>query len=117
MVAWMEEHEYESVTQLKGSLSQMNCADPSAFERAQYMKALAHTRLTGNPVTDLRRRQSARPANAGRLAGVVLFLGRGRKRGAGSLRPPGFADPRARARSPVFFLAKPGVRIKLARKV
>jgi dihydroorotate dehydrogenase (fumarate) len=41
MIAWMEEHEYESVTQLKGSLSQKNCADPSAFERAQYMRALA----------------------------------------------------------------------------
>jgi dihydroorotate dehydrogenase (fumarate) len=41
MVAWMEEHEYVSVTQLKGSLSQKNCADPSAFERAQYMKAIS----------------------------------------------------------------------------
>jgi dihydroorotate dehydrogenase (fumarate) len=37
---WMEEHEYESVSQLKGSLSQKNCAEPAAFERAQYMKAL-----------------------------------------------------------------------------
>lgn len=41
MVAWMEEHEYRSVSQLKGSLSQKNCADPSAFERAQYMKAIS----------------------------------------------------------------------------
>jgi dihydroorotate dehydrogenase (fumarate) len=41
MTAWMEEHEYESVAQLKGSLSQKNCADPAAFERAQYMKALS----------------------------------------------------------------------------
>jgi dihydroorotate dehydrogenase (fumarate) len=40
MAKWMEEHEYESVAQLKGSLSQKNCADPTAFERAQYMKAL-----------------------------------------------------------------------------
>ena len=39
--AWMEEHEYESVEQLKGSLSQKNCEDPSAFERAQYMRAIA----------------------------------------------------------------------------
>ncbi len=37
---WMQEHEYESVSQLKGSLSQKNCAEPAAFERAQYMKAL-----------------------------------------------------------------------------
>jgi dihydroorotate dehydrogenase (fumarate) len=42
LVAWMEEHEYESVSQLKGSLSQKNCPAPSAFERAQYMKALAN---------------------------------------------------------------------------
>ena len=41
LVAWMEEHEYTSVVQLKGSLSQKNCADPSAFERAQYMKAIS----------------------------------------------------------------------------
>ena len=41
MVAWMEEHEYSSVAQLKGSLSQKNCADPSTFERAQYMKAIS----------------------------------------------------------------------------
>jgi dihydroorotate dehydrogenase (fumarate) len=37
---WLTEHEYESVSQLKGSLSQKNCAEPAAFERAQYMKAL-----------------------------------------------------------------------------
>ena len=28
LVAWMEEHEYESVSQLKGSLSQKNCPEP-----------------------------------------------------------------------------------------
>ncbi len=41
MLQWMEEHEYESVEQLKGSMSQKNCPDPSAFERAQYMRALS----------------------------------------------------------------------------
>ena len=40
LVDWLEEHEYESVAQIKGSLSQKNCAEPAAFERAQYMKAL-----------------------------------------------------------------------------
>jgi dihydroorotate dehydrogenase (fumarate) len=40
LVDWLDEHEYESVSQLKGSLSQKNCAEPAAFERAQYMKAL-----------------------------------------------------------------------------
>jgi dihydroorotate dehydrogenase (fumarate) len=40
MREWMEEHEYESVEQLKGSVSQKNCPEPMAFERAQYMRAL-----------------------------------------------------------------------------
>ena len=40
MAEWMEAHEYESVSQLRGSMSQKNCADPSAFERAQYMRAI-----------------------------------------------------------------------------
>jgi dihydroorotate dehydrogenase (fumarate) len=40
MVQWMEEHEYESVEQMKGSMSHKACAQPSAFERANYMKAL-----------------------------------------------------------------------------
>ncbi len=38
---WLEEHEYESVRQLKGSLSQIKCHDPSAYERAQYMRAIS----------------------------------------------------------------------------
>jgi dihydroorotate dehydrogenase (fumarate) len=37
---WMEEHEYESIKQMQGSMSQINCPDESAFERVQYMKAL-----------------------------------------------------------------------------
>lgn len=37
---WMMEHEYVSVAQLKGSMSRSSVADPSAFERANYMKAL-----------------------------------------------------------------------------
>jgi dihydroorotate dehydrogenase (fumarate) len=36
----MEAHEYESVQQMQGSMSQKNCSDPSAFERAQYMRAV-----------------------------------------------------------------------------
>jgi dihydroorotate dehydrogenase (fumarate) len=40
MTEWMGAHEYESVAQLRGSMSQKNCADPSAFERAQYMQAV-----------------------------------------------------------------------------
>jgi dihydroorotate dehydrogenase (fumarate) len=37
---WMEEHEYESVQQMKGSMSQQNCANPAAFERALYISTL-----------------------------------------------------------------------------
>ena len=37
---WMTEREYDSVEQMKGSLSQQSCPDPAAFERANYMKAL-----------------------------------------------------------------------------
>jgi dihydroorotate dehydrogenase (fumarate) len=40
MIAWLDEHGYDSVQQLCGSMSQMRCPDPSAFERAQYMRAL-----------------------------------------------------------------------------
>ncbi len=40
MCEWMEEHDYESVRQLQGSMSQKYCSDPTAFERAQYMRAV-----------------------------------------------------------------------------
>jgi len=38
---WMDSHEYESVSQMQGVLSQKSVASPSAFERANYMKALS----------------------------------------------------------------------------
>lgn len=38
--AWLDEHEYESVEQLKGSMSQSSSPDPAAFERANYMRTL-----------------------------------------------------------------------------
>jgi dihydroorotate dehydrogenase (fumarate) len=37
---WMEEHEYDDVASMRGSMSQRAVADPAAFERANYMKAL-----------------------------------------------------------------------------
>lgn len=40
MRAWLEEHEYQSVKQLQGSMSQLHCPDPGAFERVQYVKTL-----------------------------------------------------------------------------
>jgi dihydroorotate dehydrogenase (fumarate) len=48
---WMETHEYESVRQMQGSMSQLRCADPGAFERAQYMRAvkgMQHVAVTGS---------------------------------------------------------------------
>ena len=38
--AWMAGHEYASVRQMQGSMSQKSVAQPAAFERANYMKAL-----------------------------------------------------------------------------
>jgi len=45
MKQWMREREYESITQLQGSMSQQKAADPSSFERAQYMKAITKYQL------------------------------------------------------------------------
>jgi len=42
---WMQEHEYESIEQMKGSLSHKSIANPSAYERANYMKALNRYKL------------------------------------------------------------------------
>ncbi len=40
MEEWMTENDYKSISQMKGSLSQKSVADPTAFERANYMKSL-----------------------------------------------------------------------------
>jgi len=40
VVRWLNENDYESVAQLRGSMSQIHSADASAFERAQYMRGL-----------------------------------------------------------------------------
>jgi dihydroorotate dehydrogenase (fumarate) len=37
---WLEEHEYESLRQMQGSMSLQKCPDPKAFERANYMHIL-----------------------------------------------------------------------------
>jgi dihydroorotate dehydrogenase (fumarate) len=41
MVRWMEEHEYESVSQMRGSMSQKSVPMPAAFERAHYVRAIS----------------------------------------------------------------------------
>ncbi len=40
LVRWLEEHEYHSVRQLQGTMSQAACPTPSEFERVQYIKAI-----------------------------------------------------------------------------
>jgi len=41
LLDWLTEREYESVEQMRGSLSQINCPDESAYERAQYARAVS----------------------------------------------------------------------------
>lgn len=40
IVEWMEKHDYQSIKEIQGSISQINCSGDSAFERVQYIKAL-----------------------------------------------------------------------------
>ena len=47
LLKWMEEHEYESIHQMRGSMSQRAVADPSAFQRANYVKVLSSYALGG----------------------------------------------------------------------
>ena len=44
MTRWMEEHEYESVRQMIGSISLAHTDNPAAYERNSYMYALQHYR-------------------------------------------------------------------------
>jgi dihydroorotate dehydrogenase (fumarate) len=41
LATWLQEHNYNSLSDLKGIMSQKNCPDPSAFERAQYVRGLS----------------------------------------------------------------------------
>ncbi|MDP3001307.1 MAG: dihydroorotate dehydrogenase-like protein [Bryobacterales bacterium] len=41
LIGWMEKHEYASIAQMQGSMSQRAVAEPAAFERANYMKVLS----------------------------------------------------------------------------
>lgn len=40
MESWMADHEYQSITQMQGSMSQQAVKEPAAFERANYMRVL-----------------------------------------------------------------------------
>ena len=41
IAAWLEQHKYNSLGEIKGIMSQKRCADPGAFERAQYVRGLS----------------------------------------------------------------------------
>ena len=41
LTAWMEEQQYESVSQMRGSMSLVNAPDPSGLQRANYVQTLA----------------------------------------------------------------------------
>jgi dihydroorotate dehydrogenase (fumarate) len=41
LAAWLEQHKHKSLRELKGTMSQQNCPDPSAFERDQYVRGLS----------------------------------------------------------------------------
>ena len=41
LTAWLEAHHHNSLCELKGIMSQQNCPDPGAFERAQYVRGLS----------------------------------------------------------------------------
>lgn len=45
MTRWLEEHDYESLDQLRGSMSLRHCPDPAAYERANYMRVLQGWRV------------------------------------------------------------------------
>ena len=40
LLAWMRENDYDDVSELRGSVSYAASDDPSAFERANYLKTL-----------------------------------------------------------------------------
>jgi len=45
LVDWMAEHEYNSLDELRGSMSLQRCPDPTAYQRANYMKTLLSWRM------------------------------------------------------------------------
>ena len=47
LLSWMEEHEYESIRQMCGSMSQRNVPNPAAFQRSNYVRVLSSYSLRG----------------------------------------------------------------------
>jgi dihydroorotate dehydrogenase (fumarate) len=44
VIEWMDQHEYESIHQMRGSMNAGAVAEPAAFERANYIKVLGSYR-------------------------------------------------------------------------
>ncbi|NJM05610.1 dihydroorotate dehydrogenase-like protein [Candidatus Gracilibacteria bacterium] len=74
---WMEQHEYESIAQMQGSMNQHAVAEPAAFERAHYLRALNtfDNRLLGGD--DVRRRRYSRLRQRGRYYHFVVMWQQG----------------------------------------
>jgi dihydroorotate dehydrogenase (fumarate) len=51
LLLWMDEHEYSSIRQMQGSMSRMKAAQPSAFDRANYMKVVSSYAFRGRPMS------------------------------------------------------------------
>ena len=49
---WLDDHDYESIREMCGSMSQGAVPDPSAFERGNYMKVLSSYTLRANVFND-----------------------------------------------------------------
>jgi dihydroorotate dehydrogenase (fumarate) len=47
MIHWMEKHEYESISQMRGAMNARGVADPEVFQRANYLKVLGSYDLKG----------------------------------------------------------------------
>jgi dihydroorotate dehydrogenase (fumarate) len=60
IVQWLEGGEYASLDQMKGSMDQGSCGDPTAFERANYMKAITGYHV-GRATEGLRTGRGTRP--------------------------------------------------------
>jgi dihydroorotate dehydrogenase (fumarate) len=54
LLAWLEEREYESVGQLRGSMSRHRVAEPAAFERAHYVRTVGTVALGSIPMVGRR---------------------------------------------------------------
>ncbi|MCA8949503.1 MAG: dihydroorotate dehydrogenase-like protein, partial [Planctomycetes bacterium] len=47
LVRWLDEHEYDSLAQMRGSMNSSRTPDPTVFERGNYMRMLRTWRFDG----------------------------------------------------------------------